>query len=71
MKKITILTLLVTMVTMKEGNHRWPKLALIFYVSIKLKISSDVHQQTVYSIILFFKLYLFDLCVHWLDLCGT
>ena len=46
--KSTIFTLLVTMVTMKEGNPRWPKLALIFS-----KISSDVHQQTMYSIIFF------------------
>ena len=32
------------------------------------KVSSDVHQQTVYSIIFFFKLYLFDLFGNWLDL---
>lgn len=44
MKKITVFTLLVTMVTMKEGKHRLPNFS---------KISSDVHQQTVCSIIFF------------------
>lgn len=37
-KNITVFTLLVTMVTMKEGNHTWPKLALIFYVSIRFQV---------------------------------
>lgn len=39
MKKTTVFTLLVTMVTMKEGNHRWPKLALTFYVSIRFQVT--------------------------------